>query len=117
MNFGSRIYVDPTINVKQKYGSTANFYKTEIQKIDLSDTKKTADYANDWIKKLTEGNIPNLVEEREIIISLKKRTYFTFVLIDFFHCRGFEKCGHRFAERYLLQRHLGTPISHERDEN
>lgn len=63
MNFGSRIYVDSTINVTQRYGSTAQYYQTEVKKIDVSDAGKTANEANDWIKQLTEGNIPNLVQE------------------------------------------------------
>ncbi|XP_015597657.1 uncharacterized protein LOC107268913 [Cephus cinctus] len=64
LNVGTRLYVDSSIVTRQRYGAILKtFYNTDLVSANLSDTKPTAAAVNDWVRNITNGNIPKVIED------------------------------------------------------
>lgn len=67
LNIGSRIYVDSNAEPRQRFSAISEeFYKTELKKVDFNNPPNAARDINAWVSNITQGKIPNLVDEDDV---------------------------------------------------
>ncbi|XP_077289191.1 uncharacterized protein LOC143913344 isoform X2 [Arctopsyche grandis] len=67
MNFASRLYLDSSITPNTKHATILeSSYKTVMTKMDVNNPAQTAKNANEWVKKITNGNVEDLLSEDDL---------------------------------------------------
>lgn len=68
LNFGSRVYIDSNVLIRQRYGAIAKiFYQTDIVSTNMSDVHNVAGEVNAWVNNITHGYIPKMIEDEKSI--------------------------------------------------
>jgi serpin A len=63
LNMGSRIYVESSVPLRQRFAAIAQeFYNTEIKTLNFQSPIGAASIVNNWVSDLTHGKITNLVK-------------------------------------------------------
>ncbi|XP_015115995.1 uncharacterized protein LOC107040423 [Diachasma alloeum] len=64
LKFGTRIYLDNSISLKQSYASVIKtFYSTDIVPCNFTDVVAVTQGINSWAKNLTNGHIEKMIED------------------------------------------------------
>ncbi|VVC95122.1 unnamed protein product [Leptidea sinapis] len=67
LDLGSRIYVGASVRPPQKFAVISKqYYNTDIISLDLSNSADAATSINSWVSNVTQGRIPNLVNQDDI---------------------------------------------------
>lgn len=67
LNLGSRIYISDDALPRQRFAAIAQeFYKTELKTINFHNPSEATKLINGWVANITQGRIPNLVNEDDI---------------------------------------------------
>ncbi|XP_075984933.1 uncharacterized protein LOC142982357 [Anticarsia gemmatalis] len=67
LNLGSRIYIEDSAQPRQRFAAIAQeFYKTELKTVNFYNPPEAAKQINSWVSNITQGRIPNLVNEDDV---------------------------------------------------
>ncbi|XP_012284745.1 heparin cofactor 2 isoform X2 [Orussus abietinus] len=64
LNIATRIYVDSTISLRQRYGAIIkSFYDADVLSANFSNAHVAAGDINRWVSNVTQGNIGKMIED------------------------------------------------------
>ena len=68
----NKIYRANDVNVDQTYKNTIkNIYDTDIELANFSNRDQAADVINQWVRTMTRGLIPSIVERGDEVVFMK----------------------------------------------
>jgi serine protease inhibitor len=80
LQIGTKIYVDKSINPRQRYAAIMeSYYFTKVEKIEFSKADEAAKTINDWCANITQNHIKELVKKDDVeesVIIMLNALYF-----------------------------------------
>lgn len=80
LKIGTKIYVDESINPRQRYAAIMeSYYFTKVEKLNFEKATESAKIINDWCANVTQNHIKELVKSEDIedsIIIMLNALYF-----------------------------------------
>lgn len=80
MKIGTKIYIDKSINPRQRYAAIMeSYYFTKVEQLEFSKAVESAKIINDWCANITQNHIKELVKSDDIedsVIIMLNALYF-----------------------------------------